>query len=527
MEGDYAPTTQKEKLPRNSYDEVLEDGVENHQPGAAKVPLTHHLSMKSETVWGAVGSFSSLISEAILCYKSACCLCGKDEPSPPTKMTSANAPSEPISTVTLKTTTIAVTAESLANARIKVAAEKKAAADEAITKKVEEDRKVAEIAAAETKKKDDAAAVVLKSKLEQERKKAAEDLKRLEKLQKKAAEKKKREVEQAKIKADEEALRKKLDDDKKAKKAANDAAAQKKRDEEVQMLKEMAAGKVAVQNTRRTVASVAASSSSSTVAAAVAVVERPLTASGGDEEGASLRAGEDAVHEEKRPCTHPSSPPNPKKSRPLSHKGVIMAEIKQLIVGKVGRTVKAKTGISQYKPLFQKQKEKVKETPKDPTLVSLLGGQLSRREQQYVGFVNKLDSPESPTSPTTPDPNSSYTVVSGSGAVSLLIASTVVEESEEDYTESSSSMMVDGGGTSSPIADSTIDSDRKSSHELAVEEAEWRDRAEQARMLVRRHHHYSSSSSLLVMFIIVTRHCHHSSSSSLLLILILILTSTS
>ena len=460
------------------------------------------LSLKTETDRDSF-SLQINLSEVEVCYKSPCCLCGKSEPTP-------------------KTTTIAVTAESLANARIKVAAEKKAAADEAAAKLINEERIMAEKAAVEQKKVDDAAAKVLKNKQVQERKKAAEDMKRLEKLQKKSAEKRKRAEEANKVQADQEVLRKKLDDEKKAKKAANNVAAQEKRDDEAQMLKEMAAENKLVPNVRNTRA----------VASAAAAVARPFSLSG-EVKGASVRASngkedlgecechghkvqtsQNAVQEEETtvsPCSHrefPSLPSSPRKpTRPLSHKGVLVAEIKQLIVGKVGKTVKAKTGISQHKPLFQKQKEKEKETtPKDSSSqTSLLGRQLSRREQQYLGFINQLDSPDVPSTPTSPDPNSSYTVVRGNGTVSLFVSSTVYDASGGGVSESSLMSMIDetchGGGGGGGA-------DRKSSQELAAEEAEWRDEAEQARMMVR-HPSHIIVIAIIIIFIITHDHHHH------------------
>ena len=180
---------------------------------------------------------------------------------------------------------------------------------------------------------------------------------------------------------------------------------------------------------------------------------------------------QNAVYEGKNPSPHREGPSLPKKpSRPPSHKGVIMAEIKQLIVGKVGKAVKAKTGISQYKPMFQKQKEKEKEIPKDSSHISLLGRQLTKREQQHLGFINQVDSPDAPSSPTSPDPNSSYTVISGNGAVSVLLSSTVYDASGEGVSESSLFSMID---ESYHVTDGTTnEAVRKSNHELAIEEAE-------------------------------------------------------
>ena len=124
----------------------------------------------------------------------------EESPPPPLKPTPAVAIDPPPKAGIPKPTHIPVTAESLAAARLKVAAEKKAAVEAAAAKLLEEEQKRAEKATLEKKKRDDAAAVELEKKLQHERLVAAEAAKKQEIEQKKAAERRKKAEEEKKAK---------------------------------------------------------------------------------------------------------------------------------------------------------------------------------------------------------------------------------------------------------------------------------------------------------------------------------------
>ena len=122
-------------------------------------------------------------------------------PTNPTPVVAIVAPSSQATPVGIpKPTHIPVTAESLAAARLKVAAEKKAVADAAAAKLVEEERKKDEKIELERKKKEDAAALEREKRLEHERLVAAEAAKKVELEQKKAAERRRKAEDEKKAK---------------------------------------------------------------------------------------------------------------------------------------------------------------------------------------------------------------------------------------------------------------------------------------------------------------------------------------